>query len=132
MFLTAHCIVNFKKITFRLMILIRCQTLLLMKQLVHSIKCDHTNDGKVMMQGHRCRVKLKWKDLCDYIHRVDHEYTQQRRSCTIQRRVDSTEHPNSVWHINGQHKLIRWRFITHASIVGFSRTITYIRCTNNN
>ena len=103
-------------------------------EIVQSIKCDHPNDGEVMMQGHlrRVGVKVKRQDLRDSIHRVDHEHTQQRRSCTIQRRVYSTEHPNFVWHIDGHHKLIRWRFVTHASIDGFSRTITYIRCANNN
>jgi hypothetical protein len=39
---------------------------------------------------------------------------------------------NSVWHIDSHHKLIRWRFVIHASIDGFSRTVTYIRCANNN
>ena len=44
----------------------------------------------------------------------------------------STEHPNSVWHIDGHHKLIRWRLVIHALIDGFSRTITYITCADNN
>ena len=56
----------------------------------------------------------------------------QRKSYTIHRRVYSTEHHNSVWLIDGHHKLIWWRLVIHASIDGFSRTITYIRCADNN
>ena len=89
------------------MILIHCQMLHLM--IFSSIKCDHPNDDE-MMQGHLLRVglKIKRQDVRDSIHRVDGENTAQRRSRTIQRRVYSTEHPNSVWHIDGHHKLIRW------------------------
>ena len=32
-------------------------------------------------------------------------------------------------YIDGHHKLIRWRFITHG---GFSRTVVYLRCAGNN
>ena len=101
--------------------------------IVTSIKCDHPNDGE-MMQGHLRRIglKIKRQDLRDSIHRVDSENTLQRKSYTIQRRVYSTEHPNSVWHIDGHHKLIRWQLVIHASIDGFSRTITYNRCADNN
>ena len=42
------------------------------------------------------------------------------------------EYPNSVWHMDGHHKLIRWRYVTHAAVDGFSRTIVYIQCTGNN
>ena len=30
------------------------------------------------------------------------------------------------------HKLIRWRFITHGGIDGFSCTVVYLRCAGNN
>ena len=33
---------------------------------------------------------------------------------------------------DGHHKLIRWRFVTHAGIDGFSRLIIYLRCSTNN
>jgi len=40
--------------------------------------------------------------------------------------------PNSLWHIDGHHKLIRWRIVTHGGIDGFSRTIVYLRSSVNN
>ena len=33
---------------------------------------------------------------------------------------------------DGHHKLIRWRFITHGGIDGYSRLIVYLQCTTNN
>lgn len=42
------------------------------------------------------------------------------------------EGPNSVWHIDGHHKLIRWRLVTHGGIDGYSRTVVYLRCAGNN
>ena len=33
---------------------------------------------------------------------------------------------------DGHHKLVRWRFITHCGIDGFSRLVLYLRCSTNN
>ena len=60
------------------------------------------------------------------IHRVDHENTVKRRSIAIKRRTYTVPHPNAMWHCDSHHKLIRWRFITHAAIDGFSRLVVYI------
>ena len=35
-------------------------------------------------------------------------------------------------HIDGHHKLIRWRFVIHGGIDGYSRIIVYLRCNTNN
>ena len=35
-------------------------------------------------------------------------------------------------HIDGNHKLIRWRFVIHGGIDGYSRKIVYLHCSNNN
>ena len=35
-------------------------------------------------------------------------------------------------HIDGHHKLIRWRLVTHGGIDGFSRCIVYLKCSSNN
>lgn len=34
--------------------------------------------------------------------------------------------------LDGHHKLIRWRLVTHAAIDGFSRLIVFIKCSHNN
>ena len=50
----------------------------------------------------------------------------------ICRRVYNVPGPNCLWHANGNHKLIRYRFVIHAAIDGFSRLLTFINCANNN
>lgn len=40
--------------------------------------------------------------------------------------------PNSLWHIDGHHKLIRWRIVTHGCIDGFSRLPLYLQASTNN
>ena len=35
-------------------------------------------------------------------------------------------------HIDGHHKLVRWRFVIHGGIDGISRSIVYLRCCSNN
>ena len=65
------------------------------------------------------------------------------------RRQYSVPGPNSLWHIgeysfllrmiynyiffvDGHHKLIRWKIVTHAGIDGYSRMIVFMRSSNNN
>ena len=66
------------------------------------------------------------------IHRVDPVGTAERRCTAIKRRKYFVEKANDVWHIDGNHKLIRWRFVIHGGIDGYSRLITFLRCHSNN
>ncbi|KAG1954940.1 hypothetical protein F2P79_008969 [Pimephales promelas] len=36
-----------------------------------------------------------------------------RRRRAIRRRVYSVQTPNQLWHIDGNHKLVRWRLVFH-------------------
>ncbi len=99
-----------------------------------SIKQTHPNDGERMITGHLCtlgiivpRVRIRAS-----IHRVDHVNTAIRRSVTVRRHVYHVQGPNCVWHMDGHHKLIRWRFVTHGGIDGYSRTVVFLRCSTNN
>ncbi|XP_036417029.1 uncharacterized protein LOC118800955 [Colossoma macropomum] len=51
---------------------------------------------------------------------------------TVRRRRYSVPAPNSLWHIDGNHKLIRWRIVVHGGIDGFSRLIVYLNAATNN
>ena len=53
------------------------------------------------------------------------------RPC-IQHRVYSVPCPNYLWHVDGNHKLIRWRIVVHGSIDGFSRLVTFLKASDNN
>ena len=59
-----------------------------------------------------------------------------RRSITIRCRVYHADGPNTVWHVDGHHKLIRWGLVTHGGIDGgidgYSRTVVFLRCSDNN
>ena len=60
--------------------------------------------------------------------RTDPAGSAMRWFNTITRRVYSVRGPNSLWHIDGLHCLIRWRFVKHGGIDGFSRLIVYLSC----
>lgn len=34
--------------------------------------------------------------------------------------------------VDGHHKLIRWKLVTHGAIDGYSRKVLYLKCSNNN
>ncbi|KAK9976743.1 hypothetical protein ABG768_021946 [Culter alburnus] len=50
----------------------------------------------------------------------------------LHRRTYSVAGPNSMWHIDGNHKLIRWRIVIHGGICGFSRLVVFLNASNNN
>ena len=50
----------------------------------------------------------------------------------IHRRVYIVEGTNSLWHIDGNQKLIKWHFVIHGDIDGYTRTIVFLTCSTNN
>jgi len=58
--------------------------------------------------------------------------TLSRWQQVVSRRCYFVPGPNSLWHIDGHHSLIRWRFVVHSAIDGFSRMVIYLSCNNNN
>ena len=102
--------------------------------IIHSIKHYHPNEGEGLMRGHLLSqgIRVSRQALRDAIHHVDHGNTVARRRSVVRRHVYSVAHPNYLWHVDGHHKLIHWRLVVHAAIDGFSRTITYIECADNN
>lgn len=103
-------------------------------EVVQKIKIDHPNDGEVLLKGHLSRlgIKVLRSELRASIHRVDHEETLKRHTSVIKRRTYSVSAPNAMWHVDSNHKLIRWRLVLHAGVDGFSRTVVYIVCANDN
>lgn len=103
-------------------------------QVIRALKIDHPNDGEVLLQGHLVSmgIRVTRAALRRSIHRVDHAGTVVRQRSAVRRRVYSVPHPNFVWHIDSHHKLIRWRFVIHGAVDGFSRCIIYLGCEDNN
>lgn len=92
---------------------------------------DFPHAGQVMLQGHMTSLAL-------HIPRERLRHSLQRvglrnsMAPVITRRTYSVSGPNSLWHVDGNMKMIRWRLVIHAGIDGHSRLITYIHCSNNN
>ena len=84
--------------------------------------------GYIKSLGHR--VQRSWIREC--IARLDPHNTALRWGVTLSRRVYSVPWPNSLWHLDGHHSLIRWKLVIHGCIDGFSRRIMFLRCSPNN
>lgn len=63
---------------------------------------------------------------------VDPHGVRQRLRRALHRRRYCVQMPNSLWHIDGHHKLIRWRMVIHGGIDGFSRLPVYLNISSNN
>ena len=55
-----------------------------------------------------------------------------RWSSVIPRRTYQVTCPNALWHIDSNLSLVRWGFVVHGGIDGFSRLVTFLRCATNN
>ncbi|KAK6475949.1 hypothetical protein HHUSO_G23946 [Huso huso] len=97
-------------------------------------KIHHPHVGEVMLNGHlRSRgIFIQRNRLRQSLKRVDSHGIEARRSRTIQRRLYSVPCPNYLWHIDGNHKLIRWKLVVHGAMDGFSRMVMFLWCSNNN
>ena len=82
-------------------------------------------ERNIRIQEHRMRVCMRRVDYAGVIQRSI-ELT------VIKRRKYSVKGTNSLWHIDGNHKLIRWNFVIHGGIDGFSRKIVFLWCSTNN
>ena len=96
--------------------------------IVRSVKREYPNDGEVMVAGHLLRLgyRVQRSKLRASIHHIDPEGTAEQRSIAIRRRAYHVSAPNEVWHIDGHHKLIKWRLVIHGGIDGYSRLITFL------
>lgn len=102
--------------------------------LVASIQEQHPNCGQVMLQfflQHR-GIRVQRYRLRDSIGRNDPLRRSLRWHQAVSRRTYSVKGANSLWHIDGHHSLIRWLFVVHGGIDGYSRTVVFLTCNTNN
>ena len=87
-----------------------------------------------MVKGHlRSRgIFIQRSRLRSSLNRVNAEGRAERKLTAIHRRVYFCPSPNYVWHLDGTHKLIRWRFVVHVGIDGYSRLVTFCQCSADN
>ena len=80
--------------------------------------------GEVMLMGHlRSKgMNFQRKRVREAIHRVDPEGVESK----------TTPHPNIIYHIDANHKLVRYRLVIHRAIDGYSKLISFLHCSDNN
>lgn len=78
--------------------------------LVSQIKEDFPNCGSRLMHGHLLRRghRISQIRVREALHRVDPEGVGIRWSSAVQRRKYAVFSPLSLWHLDGNHKLIRY------------------------
>ena len=91
----------------------------------------HPQCGEKSISG-RLIIRVQTQRTCNSLHRVDSVAVANRLRSALHRRRYSVQSPNSLWHIDGYHHLIRWKIVIHGAIDGFSRLITFLRVSNNN
>ena len=98
-----------------------------MKDYLH----DSPTAGEVMIKGHleSIGIHVQRARVREAIYSIRGSASTQHR---IYRRTYSVPSPNSLWHIDGNHKMIKWRLVIHGGIDGYSRLITFLHCSNNN
>lgn len=102
--------------------------------LVSQLQMRHPHCGQILLHSmlETQGVRVPRYRLRESMHRVDPEHSSSRWHACIRRRTYSVPGPNSLWHIDSHHSLIRWRLVVHGCIDGFSRMIVYLFCADNN
>eukprot|EP00111_Clytia_hemisphaerica_P014281 TCONS_00042060-protein len=79
-------------------------------------------------------LKIQWDRVRQALWNVDPEGIINRSifSTIITRRKYCVPGPLALWHIDGNHKLIRYGFVVHGGIDGYSRRIMFLHCSTNN
>ncbi|KAK0143146.1 hypothetical protein N1851_018730 [Merluccius polli] len=91
--------------------------------IISEIHRRHPNTGYKLMRGHLNARGVRSQD-CKSLRRL--------RLRVLRRRQYSVPGPNSLWHIDGNYELIRWRFVVHGGVDGFSRLVVYLTVAGNN
>ena len=92
---------------------------------IQTIKKDHPNCGEKVVSGHLRSLDLhvQREKVREVIREVDPEGVEARRRRALKRREYSVPCPLYLWHVDGNHKLIRYRIVIHVGIDGYSRSI---------
>ena len=86
-----------------------------------------------MNQGHlqSAGIRFQRRRVRQFVASNDPIHRNMHWHQVLSRRSYSVLGPNSLWHIDGHHCLIRWRFVIHGGIDGYSHSIVYLQCTTN-
>ncbi|KAE8245892.1 hypothetical protein A4X06_0g5347 [Tilletia controversa] len=77
-------------------------------------------------------LKVSRERLRVALREVDPQNLQARWAKTIRRREYYVPFVNSLWHIDGHYKLIKYKIVIHGGVDGKSRTVTFMQASPNN
>lgn len=102
--------------------------------IIRTYQESNPNCGQTMLYGylHSRQIYVQRKRIRESLYRIDPLRQRITWHPRIARRVYQVPGANSLWHIDGHHSLVRWRFVIHAGVDGFSRMIVYLHCSTNN
>ncbi|KAK0136579.1 hypothetical protein N1851_027264 [Merluccius polli] len=82
----------------------------------------YPNSGYEMMRAllHADGVLVPRRRLREMLTQINPAATARTWSSTVARQVYHVPYPNSLWHIDGNMRLIRWGFAVHGAIDGHS------------
>lgn len=102
--------------------------------IVRDIQRENPNRGQQLICGYlRDRgINVQRRRLRASVARTDPLRRMVRWHQVVSRRTYSVELSNSLWHIDGHHSLVRWRYVIHGGIDGYSRMIVFLACSTNN
>ena len=103
-------------------------------KLVKEFASNFPNAGQKTLCGHLSTLghRIQRFRIRESLYRVDPLGVEQRRRRLLHRRKYELPGPNSLWHVDGNHKLVRWRIVIHGGIDGFSRIPVYLSASANN
>ena len=103
---------------------------------VLEIITQYPSSGIRIVKGHLASqsINITWERVRDILWEVDPEGILNRsiKRPVINRRVYNVPGSLALWHIDGNHKLIRWGFVVHGGVDGFSRKVMFLQCNTNN
>lgn len=102
--------------------------------LVRETQQCHPNVGIRMLTGFLKTNgrRIQRERIRQSLLRTDPLGVMPRWRKAVQRRKYNVHSPLSLWHIDGCHKLIRWRIVVHGGIDGYSHIPVYLHASDNN
>ena len=103
-------------------------------QVIGDFNSLHPHSGERIIRGHlrSNNIHVQRERIRQSLRRVDPSGVELRARRVLHRRMYHVDTPNALWHLDGYHKLIRWRFVIHGAIDGYSRLIMFLRVGSNN
>lgn len=104
--------------------------------IVSEIYQEFPNCGIRRMKGFLTSrgIRMQWERVRSSLWRIDPAgiLLRSMQLNLVNRRHYSVPGPLYLWHLDGNHKLIRWGFVIHGCVDGYSRRVMFLKASTNN